>query len=167
MHSTCLFQDRDACTHYTTISAFLMCFVLMFKLFRHETYTYSLSLEVLCASLGGWTVTDKMRLQVSLTQLLDVYVYVHVYYCNYTYIYSCFQMYMLTIATTWLLLAPAQLALGSLQNGEPQPIGFPAKVGQFGGTLGMTHDRTPIVFRRCRTQRFPWRPRFKGVLASW
>ena len=127
MHSTCLFQDRDACTHYTTISAFLMCFVLMFKLFRHETYTYSLSLEVLCASLGGWTVTDKMRLQVSLTQLLDVYVYVHVYYCNYTYIYSCFQMYMLTIATTWLLLAPAQLALGSLQNGEPPTHWFPCQ----------------------------------------
>ena len=97
MHSTCLFQDRDACTHYTTISAFVyvrFSFFLMFnKLLRHQTYTYSLSLEVLCASLGGWTVTDKMRLQVSLTQLLDVYVYVHVYYCNYTYIYSCFQMY--------------------------------------------------------------------------
>lgn len=62
-------------------------------------------------------------------------MYIIVTYCNYTYIYSCFQMYMLTIATTWLLLAPAQLALGSLQNGEP-PIGFPAKVGQFGGTWG-------------------------------
>ena len=91
---------------------------------------------------------------------------------------------MLTIATTWLLLAPAQLALGSLQNGNPQPIGFPAKVGQFGEfwatlfcahpdsfsersrTFRMTHDRTPIVFRRL-TQRFPWRPRFKGVLASF